>query len=104
MNAKKELLYRAAKRNIRCALITYNPSYTEATQQTIVLKENYSKADLEGFLKELDFEYDNGWGHQYIDGTVWLNDGCWLERQEYDGSEGWDLKEYPEIPEQCKRE
>jgi hypothetical protein len=31
-------------------------------------------------------------------GTVWLEDGMWMERGEYDGSEWWELMRRPEIP------
>ena len=37
----------------------------------------------------LDFEYDSGYGTQHLYGTVWLSDGTWFERREYDGSERW---------------
>ena len=31
-------------------------------------------------------------------GVVWLTDGSWLERYEYDGAENWELKKLPTIP------
>lgn len=55
------------------------------------------------FLKSLDFEYDDGYGSQILYGTVWLNDGTWLSRGEYDGSEWWELNVCPELPIEFKR-
>lgn len=45
-------------------------------------------------------DYDNGWGAQEVaeDLVVVLRDGSWLEREEYDGSEGWAHKSTPARP------
>lgn len=50
------------------------------------------------WLAKLDFEYDNGYGGQEIDGTIWFTDGTWATRGEYDGSEWWELRQCPELP------
>lgn len=43
-----------------------------------------------------DFEYDEGFGSQEVDGTlVVVGEDWWLERHEYDGSEEWRYKERP---------
>ena len=39
--------------------------------------------------------YDAGFGSQELYGYVVFNDGSWLERYEYDGSERWEYKETP---------
>ena len=42
------------------------------------------------FINELDkIDYDDGYGTQELFGVVVFNDGTWLSRWEYDGSEGW---------------
>lgn len=46
----------------------------------------------------VDVEYDNGFGVQELYGTVWFKDGTWAEREEYDGSEWWDIKVRPALP------
>lgn len=51
-------------------------------------------------LKEVD--YYSGYGMQIIYGYVWFKDGTWLERGEYDGSEWWEYKATPEIPEMLR--
>jgi len=50
------------------------------------------------FFRSLDFTYDAGYGSQELDGTVWLLDGTWFTRGEYDGSEWWEYHVLPEIP------
>ena len=46
-------------------------------------------------LNELNFDYDDGYGGQNLHGLVVFNDGSWLERGEYDGSEWWEYKHTP---------
>ena len=48
-------------------------------------------------IDKLDLVYDPGYGSQELYGTVLFNDGSWLEREEYDGSEDWILKVVPTI-------
>ena len=50
------------------------------------------------FFEDLDYHYDANYGTQELDGIVWLEDGTWLERGEYDGSEWWEHTSCPEIP------
>ncbi len=52
-------------------------------------------AEMEAFLKR---SYDPGFGSQKLDGTVWLSDGTWLTRGEYDGSEWWERHSCPAMP------
>lgn len=60
------------------------------------LKEGH---DLEKFLEECDkFEYDSGYGIQYLYGVIWYTDGTYSDRHEYDGSEYWVYRTAPEIP------
>jgi len=53
----------------------------------------------EEFVKQADFEYNNGYGRAMINkklvivGTNW-----WIERQEYDGAEWWAFKTIPTKP------
>lgn len=57
--------------------------------------EIFASRDEEAILAFLDREYDSGYGRQELDGTIWLKDGTWLERYEYDGSERWEHKAVP---------
>tara|TARA_R100000908_G_C3670931_1_gene93854 strand:+ start:174 stop:599 length:426 start_codon:yes stop_codon:yes gene_type:complete len=61
---------------------------------------NYQSSNaIDEFLDKLNVVYDCGYGGQELFGTVWLHDGTWLSREEYDGSEGWIHQKSPEIPE-----
>lgn len=98
-NAKQELLREIESRNlsIKCAEITREAQgYLE--EECFRLKVNHSKAEYEAFLQKLDFKYDAGYGSQQLFGTVWLDNGCWLARDEYDGSEWWVYRRVPPIP------
>ena len=104
-NAKKELLGMLERVGgvIKCATIRRGQHYwhDEETQNMLDknLKEGYTPAEYEEFLDRLDFEYDSGYGGQELFGTVWLiEEGAWLERGEYDGSEWWEYRKCPQIP------
>ena len=73
-------------------------SYNDKEAPTYRLKLGYSKKQLFTFLNSLDFTYDNGYGGQELFGTLWLKDGTWFSRSEYDGSEWWKHNVLPEIP------
>jgi hypothetical protein len=102
-NAKQELLdtMGSSIANLRCATITHNPFYDDRPKK-MVLKEGYTQADLDEFISKLDFEYDGGYGSQELFGMVWFNNGYWMDRYEYDGSERWDWHKYPSIPEELR--
>ena len=72
---------------IAYALINVQRSYdhTETLLDTRVSKD----------LTPLNIEYDDGYGGQELYGTIVFNDGTWLERGEYDGSEWWAYKNTP---------
>jgi hypothetical protein len=115
-NAKEELMIQlkqlVIKKGrsipIKCATISggtshwYHDEYVK-NKMDINLREGHSIGEYEEFLHKLDFEYDNGYGGQVLHGTVWLTEeNTWLERGEYDGSEWWEYKECPQIPDKLK--
>ena len=51
-----------------------------------------------GLWEFLNHDYESGFGSQELFGTVWLSDGTWLSRGEYDGSEWWDHHKRPDLP------
>lgn len=101
-NAREELLshLRHTTGDIVCAKITHGDPYDEDSK-VIILQIDHSEEEFAKFLNELDFTYDSGYGLQHVHGKVWLSDGSWLERYEYDGSECWTLKVHPSIPWEC---
>lgn len=99
-NAKNELHEILKDRaRIKCAKIWHGSYYGgDELPPTFKLLLNYTDSQLEEFYKSLNFEYDSGYGGQNLFGTVWLDDGTWLSRGEYDGSEWWEHNSLPEIP------
>lgn len=97
MNAKNELLdiLKEIKGTIKCAIIN-GTCYRNVSLNK--LKCNHTQIEFELFINNLDFNYDAGFGGQELEGTVWLTDGTWLSRGEYDGSEWWEHNKLPDIP------
>lgn len=56
------------------------------------------EGSLSDVLPQLDFDYDNGYGRQELEGTIWYADGTWSDRGEYDGSEWWAHRKCPSLP------
>jgi hypothetical protein len=94
MTAAEELLKHIGTRTAKYVQIYYddwdNPEEISGT--------------LEQVLPLLNFDYDRGYGHQYIFGTIWYTDGTWSERSEYDGSEWWSYRKCPPLPEGAIKE
>jgi hypothetical protein len=99
-NAKQEFLDHISERcvggrTVRCAQIKL---YNAKNKVEAILPVGYTPEDLEEFLKEINLEYNDGYGGQNLYGTIWYNDGVtWSSRFEYNGSECWDFNEIPEI-------
>jgi len=91
MNAKQELIQLIDIATIKCALISNEGDIYQ-------LPVKHTKAELVAFIESLDFKYNHGFGTQELFGTIWLNDGSWLTRDEYDGSEWWGRYSLPDIP------
>jgi hypothetical protein len=100
-NARKEILRYVDKSDILCAEIRHEKftwgEKLEPQHYSMKIGDNVTE-----FLKQLDFNYDDGYGLQELFGTVWLKDGTWLERREYDGSEWWVHQVMPSIPDYLK--
>lgn len=99
MTAKEELVWVLNGQNLLCAYITYLPDGLDASLQ-LMLPVGYTQEEYEAFLKELDFNYDNGYGFQHLYGTLWCDNGLWFDRHEYDGSECWQMHRYPNVPQE----
>ena len=81
---------------VKCADIYYSLEEEEGIRAKIPL--NHTQEDWVKFLNSLNFSYDDGYGTQELYGTIWLKDGTWFTRWEYDGSEGWEHHVVPDIP------
>lgn len=81
---------------VTSAIIIYEPEYDNRFGFVFNPNyPNYSNNEFNDFLDKLNFEYNDGYGGQYIYGYIWYNNGCWSERAEYDGSEWWEYKKCP---------
>ncbi len=101
-NAREELEEHVMGRLVKCALVRQDGYYSEMPE--IILQVNYTEKQYEEFLSKLNFEYDDGYGSQELDGVIWYTDGSWSTRGEYDGSEWWEINILPEVPEKLKGE
>jgi hypothetical protein len=86
-NAKKEILEEIGSKEVELIRIVFGRSYGSEPQKII-------EGGVE-VVDGLDFEYDDGYGSQFLFGYIWYTDGTWSEREEYDGSEWWAHKERP---------
>lgn len=96
-NAKQEFLQTIEGKTVLCADLYHEYDWNEERKR-ITLKRDYTPAELESFLKELDFKYNDGYGSQKLFGTIWFTDQTWADRHEYDGSEWWVVRNRPNIP------
>lgn len=60
--------------------------------------------DWSAFLDSLNWKYDAVYGCQEVYGTIWLDDDTWYDRGEYDGSEWWEHRSRPPLPESLEAE
>ena len=89
---------------IKCAMISATPNYDFKVDYDghidIKLRVGHTKGEFYAFIKSLDFDYDAGYGGQELYGVIWLHNGNWMTRGEYDGSEWWEHNSLPEIPDE----
>lgn len=98
-NAKTELLQTLeGKPKVKCAMLRTGENWSEDDRTYYLLKLGYKDEDFTKFIESLDFNYDSGYGGQNLFGTLWFEDGTWLSRGEYDGSEWWEYNIVPELP------
>jgi hypothetical protein len=93
-NAKVEFLKHIEAREVSCVDIYYRQN-----KIAVRLRLGFSADAFNKFLNKLDFNYDAGFGGQALFGTIWYADGTYSERGEYDGSEWWEHRARPEVPE-----
>lgn len=91
INAKDELLNMLGGERPLCGQVIIG-------DVTAHLRVGYFDIDWETFLNQIDVEYDESYGCQELFGTIWMENGTWMERFEFDGSEWWRVMTQPEIP------
>lgn len=95
LNAKQELLEHIEQRTIKCAIVSLGYENRKMFHLRVGDDPNV-------FFDQLDFGYDASYGSQELFGLIWYEDGTWSERGEYDGSEWWEYRSVPNIPEYLK--
>lgn len=83
---------------VKCARIVHGDEEYDKNCTIYKLKCSHTDQELLDFINSLNFEYDSGYGGQNLFGTIWLTNGSWITRGEYDGSEWWEINSYPDIP------
>lgn len=69
-----------------------------------ILYPHYTDEEYEKFLADIKISYDEGYGSQEVDGTIWFDDGSFSDRGEYDGSEWWEYQKAPDLPKRPKEQ
>ena len=91
----------------------YDTIFYEADESEVVgitkfeyhIPEMSTQEDIDAVYKAMSLTpYDNSYGTQHLFGMIWMKNGDWLERHEYDGSEWWEYKTCPDIPEHLQQE
>jgi hypothetical protein len=95
-NAKQEFLSITKDFNVIAAKISFDGSFGE-NSNSFDLKPLYLQEEYEKFLKFLDREYYSGYGGQELYGVIFCENGVWMDRGEYDGSEWWNIHQYPSL-------
>ena len=90
MNAKTELLGHIDGREVKYVHVFMEEDTSHPPIDV--------RGTLQDVLRLLDFEYDADFGGQNLFGYIWYTDGTWSERGVYDGSEWWEYKSCPAIP------
>lgn len=75
-----------------------NPPRHADPKQKFVLYVGHTAEEKEAFDAFMDRDYDPGYGGQELYGTLWFSDHRWALRGEYDGSEWWQVHEFPTPP------
>jgi hypothetical protein len=97
-NAKEEFVECIRLQDVKCANITRNDGWGNDSVINYSLRVGHTPEELDEFLNSINFKYDSGYGGQELFGVVWMTDGTWFTRGEYDGSEWWEHHAVPEIP------
>lgn len=94
-NAKQEFLEQTQNRQVKCACV----QISGLKKKTIFLRKNFTQEDLDEFLDQLDFEYNENSLHLLIEGTIWYKDNdTWSERHYIDDEQVWTYHKMPQPP------
>jgi hypothetical protein len=90
-------------RDIQAAEVSFPDTYREEDWVWYILYPGHTDLELDKWLSKMnEYDYYAGYGGQKLYGTIWLKNGLWMTRGEYDGSEWWDLHKRPPLPKRDK--
>ena len=103
MTELQNLLAEKGVASILAAEVSFNEDFQYSREdvpadEIFTLPMEFTPEQKVAFWKFLDRKYDKGYGGQQLFGTIWLQDGSWFTRGEYDGSEWWAHQKRPPIP------
>lgn len=102
-NARKEILDHIDGRPVKCIHLHGRDTYDDIPPAAMFLPVGFTDDQFYQFMAALNNTYDSGYGGQVLYGHIWYMDGSWSERGEYDGSEWWEHKTCPEIPQELNQ-
>ena len=97
-NAQAEFLKVTKPYKVIGAIVQFGDDYLEKNEK-YVLPLLYTQEEYDDFLKKINKEYDAGYGGQELFGVIVCENGVWMDRGEYDGSEWWNTHIYPNLAE-----
>lgn len=85
---------------VKCASLRLVDYFGTPERREYALSVDHTEEDLKEFLSDIDFRYSEG--EQELFGTVWLEDGTWLDRMSDSTMCWWEYHKYPEVPDYLK--
>lgn len=71
-------------KKLKAAAIEKIESHWE-TDGKFYLYSDYTEQECKDFMESIDFEYDDGFGAEYLVGILWFTDNTYAVPQFYDG-------------------
>ena len=85
--------------NLREETLRVLKEYEKTIEDIKFITDGLDLIDIESFFIKIDRLYDNGYGcAEVVLNLKIFGDNWWLERDEYDGAEGWEFKVMPIKP------
>lgn len=83
--------------NLRSETLSEMERYNLKSSDVLYVSDGEASCTFDRFLEISNFEYNSGYGSEIINDTlIIVGKDWWMERREYDGSEWWEFKKYPE--------
>ena len=85
--------------NLKTETLKVLREHNKTVEDIKFICSNNNNIPIEMFFIKADREYDDDYGVAEVDDCLMIvGDNWWLERAEYDGSEWWEFKTMPQMP------